>query len=98
MRASPPSPERHGRCLPHLQRMPGGKILQIVLAAEATILWSRDDWATANQLDAAHEDGLNLWFADFPTADWAVNSVIKFTFFWKRDQRWQGENFQVSVL
>jgi hypothetical protein len=26
------------------------------------------------------------------------NSVIKFTFFWKRDQRWQGENFQVSVV
>jgi hypothetical protein len=49
-------------------------------------------------MDTAHEDGLNLWFADFPTADWAVNSVIKFTFFWKRDQRWQGENFQVSVL
>jgi hypothetical protein len=32
------------------------------------------------------------------STDWAVNSVIKFTFFWKRDQRWQGENFQVSVL
>ena len=81
-----------------LQRMPRGKILRIVLAAEATVVWSRDDWATANQLDTAHEDGLNLWFADFPTADWAINSVIKFTFFWKCDQRWQGENFQVSVL
>jgi hypothetical protein len=64
----------------------------------ATVVWSRDDWATANRLDTAREGRLNPWFADFPTAGLAINSVIKFTFFWKRDQRWQGENFQMSDL
>jgi hypothetical protein len=45
-----------------------------------------------------HESKLNLWFADFPTADWAVGSVLTFTFFWKRDQRWEGRDWQVNIL
>jgi glucoamylase len=52
--------------------MPHGKILRIILPAEATVVWSTNDWATTNKSDTAHEDGLNLWFADFPTADWAA--------------------------
>jgi glucoamylase len=81
-----------------LRRMSRGKILRIILAAEATIVWSTDDWMHTNQSDTIHESNLNLWFADFPTAKWAEGSVMTFTCFWKRDQRWQGENWQVSVL
>ncbi|PYK98999.1 MAG: hypothetical protein DME19_10285 [Verrucomicrobia bacterium] len=44
------------------------------------------------------ESGLNLWFVDFATAELPVGSVISFTCFWKRDQRWEGRNWQVSVL
>ena len=47
--------------------------------------------------DAAHERGLNLWFADFPTAEWLAGSVFTFTSFWKRDQRWESRNWQVSL-
>src|SRR5262245_56364017 len=81
-----------------LRRMPRGKILRILLAAEATIVWSTDDWAHTNRTDTIHETGLNLWFADFPTAELPVRSGIAFTCFWKRDQRWEGRNWQVSVL
>src|SRR5947207_1114292 len=81
-----------------LRRMPRGKILRILLAAEATVVWSTDDWARTNRTDTIHESGLNLWFADFPTAEWVRGSVIAFTCFWKRDQRWEGRNWQVSVL
>jgi len=41
-----------------LQRIPRGKILRTVLAAEATVVWLRDNWATANRLDTARKDGL----------------------------------------
>ena len=68
------------------------------LAAEATIVWSTDDWTHTNQLDTTHESGLNLWFADFPTDEWPAGSVFEFTFLWKRDQRSQGRNWQVSIL
>jgi glucoamylase len=81
----------------HLQRVSRGKILRIILAAEATIVWSTDDWARTNRSDTTHESGLNLWFADFPTAEWPAGSVFTFTSFWKRDQRWEGRNWQVSV-
>ena len=45
----------------------------------------------------AYHTSCRLWFT-LSHGIVNVNSVIKFTFFWKRDQRWQGENFQVSVL
>jgi glucoamylase len=80
-----------------LRRISRGKILRIILAAEASIVWSTDDWARTNRSDTIHESGLNLWFADFPTAEWPAGSVFMFTSFWKRDQRWEGRNWQVSV-
>ena len=77
--------------------MSHGKILRIILGAEATIVWSTDDWARTNRLDTTHLSELNLWFADFPSADWPVGSALTFTCFWKRDQRWEGRNWQVSI-
>jgi hypothetical protein len=75
-----------------------GKILQIILAAQATVVWSTEGGARTNLLDSIHESRLNLWFADFPTADWPAGSILTFTIFWKRDQRSEGRDWQVSVL
>src|SRR5437660_11078554 len=80
-----------------LQRVSRGKILRMILAAEATIVWSTDDWARTNRSDTAHESGLNLWFADFPTSECPAGWAFTFTSFWKRDQRWEGRHWQVSV-
>ena len=81
-----------------LWRVSRGKILRIILAAEATIVWSTDDWAHTNHSDTKLEAGLNLWFADFPTAEWPAGAVLAFTFFWKGDERWEGQNWRVSFL
>src|SRR5213594_3872315 len=81
-----------------LRRVAHGKILRIILPAEATIAWSIDDWARDNELDTIHQDELNLWFADFPSAQWAAVSVFAFTLLWKRDQRWENRTWQVSIL
>ena len=81
-----------------MRRMSRGKILRIIIAAQATVVWSIDGGTRANLLDAIHESRLNLWFADFRTADWPAGSVFTFTFFWKRDQRWEGRDWQVNVL
>jgi glucoamylase len=80
-----------------LRRMPRGKILRTILGEEATIVWSTDSWAHTNTTKSAHEDGLNLWFADFPTEPWPAGTVFEFTCFWTRGQRWEGRNWQVSV-
>ena len=81
-----------------LKKMPRGKILRIILASEATVVWSADAWTHTNKTDTLHEDGLNLWFADFPTMNLTANSVIEFTLFWKPAQRWEGRDWQVNVL
>ena len=70
----------------------------MILDAAATIVWSTNDWARTERLDATHESELNLWYADFHTAEWPQGSVLAFTCFWKRDQRWEDRNWQVSVL
>ena len=80
-----------------LRHMPRGKILRIILPAEATIVWSTDDWARTNKAKTDNERGLNLWFVDFQTEDWPVGTRFTFTCFWQRDQRWQGQNWRVEV-
>jgi glucoamylase len=80
-----------------LRRIPRGKILRIILAKGATIVWSADGWEHSNVLDSTHESGLNLWFADLPTERLPSGSVIEFTCFWMREQRWEGRNWEVRV-
>ena len=81
-----------------LRLAPPGKILRIIVAAEATIVWSTDNWIRRDESQTSYQPELNLWFADFPTAEWPQGSAFAFTFFWKRDQRWEGRNWQVNIL
>jgi glucoamylase len=81
-----------------LRRVSRGKILRIILAAQAMVVWSTDGGARTNLLDTIHESELNLWFTDLPTVAWPAASVLTFTFFWKRDQRWEGRDWQVNIL
>jgi len=81
-----------------LRRVAHGKILRIVLDAEATVVWSIDEWARHNESETKQQKELNLWFADFPTAEWPVSSTLAFTFFWKGDQRWEGRNWQTTIF
>ena len=81
-----------------LRRVSRGKILRIVLATEATIVWSTDEWAATKQSQMIHQSELDLWFADFPTAESPPGPVLAFTLFWKRDQRWENRNWQIDIL
>ena len=74
-----------------------GKVLRMILGAEASIVWTTNDWRKTNKLDTVHESRLNLWFADFPTAEFAIGTVLEFTLFWKGEQRWEGKNWRVNV-
>ena len=71
--------------------------LRIIVTAEAAIVWSANNWASTNSVDAINDSTLNLWFADLPTENCPGGMVIEFTFFWKQDQRWEGRNYSVAV-
>jgi glucoamylase len=80
-----------------IRRMPPGQILRLILAADATIIWSADDWARVNKADPSHLTTLDVWFADLPTKGCPEGSVIEFTFFWKEARRWEGGNYSIAV-
>src|SRR5438552_2136950 len=44
-----------------LQRVSRGKILRIILGAEATIVWSTGNWPGTNQSQTIHQSELDLW-------------------------------------
>jgi glucoamylase len=74
-----------------------GTVLRLIVAADATIVWSANDWASTNKMDATPISALNLWFADLPTEDCPDGSVIEFTLFWTEAQRWEGRNYSIAV-
>jgi glucoamylase len=77
--------------------MPPGKILRLILAAEAAVVWSADFWASTNQSETLNVKPLDLWFVDLPVKNALPGSMIEFTFFWRNDQRWEGRNYSVAV-
>jgi len=80
-----------------IRRMPRGQILRLILAADATVAWSADGWASTRQVEATSVSALKVWFADLPTTDCPDGAVVEFTFFWKEGQRWEGRNYSVAV-
>jgi glucoamylase len=81
-----------------LQRMPHGKILRIVLAAKATVIWSTDGWGQSHHAEMTLEPGLGLWFADFHSGEWPAGTKFAFSLFWEREQRWEGRDWEVQAL
>jgi glucoamylase len=80
-----------------LRRMAPGKTLRIIVAADATVVWSADDWASTHKADTTQLSALHMWFVDLPTEACAGGSVVEFTFFWKEAQRWEARNYSVAV-
>ena len=77
-----------------LQRIAQGKTLRIITEKTATIHWSFDGWATANDLET-RDAGFGCWFADLPSAQLQTGARIVFTFLWQ--EGWEGKDFQVEI-
>jgi glucoamylase len=94
-----PAPNQHEIwTLRHpIRVMPQGRTLRIILPAEATVVWTVDEWKQTNESEGNYLDDLSFWFVDLPTTELGGKSQIEFTCFWKRDQRWEGRNFRVQI-
>ena len=58
--------------------------------------WSIDGWQTFVDTNT-RDTGLGIYTLDLPTASLPVGSQVVFTFFWTQDNRWQGEDYSVTV-
>ena len=70
------------------------KTLRIITEKAATIHWSFDAWATANDLET-RDAGFGCWFGDLPADQLQAGARIVFTLRW--EERWEGKDFQVEI-
>ena len=81
-------------CAHQPQRIAQGKTLRIITDKAATVHWSFDGWATANDLDT-RDAGIGCWFADVPSNQLQAGARIVFTFRWQ--EGWERKDFHVGV-
>jgi len=88
------SPFRTWRFNSKIPKLPEGKVLRIELMAAATIRWSTDNWATAQDSQTV-ENAFGIHLADLPTASLRKGSTLTFTFFWPGTGDWENVDFSV---
>jgi glucoamylase len=79
-----------------IRSMPCGKQLRILLMDAAVVHWSIDDWKSSSDTDSK-ESGWNLQYVDLPSEKLPSGRRLVFTFFWKNEGRWEGQDYQVAV-
>lgn len=79
------------------RRIPRGKTLRIILAAEAVVHWTTDGWQRANDSQTNPTGLPDLFSIDLPTAQLSAGTKIEWTFRWRADERWEGQNFSAEI-
>lgn len=73
-----------------------GKLLRIETRFPCRLRWSMDGWRSYSDTDT-QDTGLGVHFADLPTINLTAGINVSFTFFWLEGERWEGQNYEVTV-
>jgi glucoamylase len=76
-------------------RIPKGKALRFVLPEPALIHWGHDGWKEA--ADLRTEDCGLAHVAMLPAERLAAFATLEFTLDWPVEQRWAGQDFQITI-
>ncbi|HEY6764221.1 MAG TPA: glucan 1,4-alpha-glucosidase [Candidatus Sulfotelmatobacter sp.] len=76
--------------------IPRNKTLRLVLLSPAVVRWTVDGWKSAQDTNS-RDTGLGTHVLDLPTMALPVGGQVIFTFFWPKENRWQGEDYAVMV-
>ncbi|HEY3917285.1 MAG TPA: glucan 1,4-alpha-glucosidase [Stellaceae bacterium] len=85
------------RCNHKCRTLDAGKILRVELAQPALIHWSGDGWQTVTDTPT-RESPLGTYIADLATERLAPGGAVVLTFYWQRDQRWEGSDYRLDVV
>jgi glucoamylase len=72
-----------------------GYVLRIQAEASFRLHWSEDEWQTVKD-NASSPTTLGVEYVDIPVLE-AQHAPIRFTFFWKATDHWEGRDFMVSI-
>ena len=75
--------------------IPKNKNLRIEVLEAAIVHWSVDNWET-NCNTETNDTKLGIHFADIDLKN-SSSDKIQFTFFWKKDNRWENKNYNVLI-
>ena len=78
-----------------LPAMEKGKTLRIITDRPFRLRWTSDDWQAHKDRDSVTTD-LDIHYADLPTAP-DLLGALRFTFYWPGDDRWEDQDFVVTV-
>jgi glucoamylase len=80
------------------RRVPRGKTLRLMIAAQATARWTCDSWRTVGDLDTKPSGLPELQYVDLPTANLPTGTFVEWTFHWRADNHWENRNFQAQIV
>jgi glucoamylase len=73
-----------------------GETLRVHGEAPFTLRWSSDNWKTVND-SKSKQNALQIDYVDLKDVATKVGTSISFTFLWTEDNRWEGQNYEVTV-
>jgi glucoamylase len=80
----------------HLRFIGAGEVLRVQGDAPFRLRWSNDHWKTMNDSESM-QNALQIDYVDLKDAAARAGSCLCFTFLWTQDNRWEGQNYQVTV-
>ena len=80
----------------HVRFMRVGEVLRMHGDAPFTLRWSSDKWKTVND-SKSMQNALQLDYVDLKDAATKAGTCLCFTFLWTEDNRWEGQNYEVTV-
>ena len=93
----PPPPPVVWQLTARIERIAPGRRLRLEFMEQAQVHWSTDNWITMADSPTV-ATGLGLHVFDVPTERLAAESIVRFTMFWPRQNRWQGADFEVAIV
>ena len=76
--------------------MRAGEILRVFGDAAFSLHWSSDNWYSA-QDTKSNRNALNIEYVDLSDVNTRPGTCIRFTFFWLEANRWEGQDYAVTV-
>jgi glucoamylase len=81
----------------HMRFMRKDSILRIYGTEPFRLHWSSDGWQSQHDTDSS-ANALQIDFVDLPSAvSSSTNVCIRFTFFWLNSNRWEGQDYDVTI-
>jgi glucoamylase len=80
----------------HVRFMRAGEVLRVQADAPFTLHWSVDNWENAADVGST-QNALAIDYVDLKDVESKRGTVIQFTFHWTNDDRWESQNYQVTI-